>query len=131
MQSQQEGPVLLSPSAKALRACSTVSDYYQSFASIHSDCNRATPEMLMKYKLALCLFKLYNLTFNSIEFMQLNFNQILTGRQMDFKIQKHNKHKVGLNALFNRLYYINDKIPLEWLNSPISTYKVKCKKKFL
>ena len=63
--------------------------------------------------------------------MQLNFNQILTGRQMDFKIQKHKKYKVGLNALSNRLYYINDKIPFEWLNSPISTYKVKCKKKYL
>ena len=127
----RKNPQYLSASAKALRACSTVSDYYQSFASIHSDCNRATPEMLMKYKLALCLFKLYNLTFNSIEFMQLNFNQILTGHQTCFKIQKHNKYKVGLNALSNRLYYINNKIPLEWLNSPISTYKVKCKQMFL
>ena len=75
---------IISVSARALRAFSKVCDYYQSFASIHSDCNRATPEMLMEYKLALCLYKLYNFTFNSIELMQLNFNQILTGRQTCF-----------------------------------------------
>ena len=122
---------ILSASAKALRVCSKVTDYYQSFASVHSVCKRATPEMLMKYKLALCLYKLYNENLNSIEFTLLNVNQILTGRQTHFKIQKSNKYRVGLNALTNRLYYINDDIPLDWLNNSLSTYKIKCKKLFL
>ena len=122
---------ILSASARALKACSKVIDYYQSFTSIHSVCNRATPEMLMKNKLALCLYKLYNENLNPIEFTLLNFKQILTGRQTRFKIQKNNRYRVGLNALTNRLYYINDVIPLEWLNNSLSTYKVKCKKLFL
>ena len=36
--------------------------------------------MFLKYKMALCLYKLYNQDFNPIEFSHLNFNQILTGR---------------------------------------------------
>ena len=39
--------------------------------------------------------------------------------------------KVGLNSLANRLYYINDLIPLSWLNLIIDSFKVHCKKLFL
>ena len=122
---------LLSASAKAFRVCSKDIDYYQSFVSIHSVCKRATPEMLMKYKLAPCLFKLYNENYNSIKFTQLNFIQVLTGRQTLFTTLKNNKYKVGLNLLSNRLYYVNDEIPLEWLNNSLSTFKIKCKEMYL
>ena len=63
--------------------------------------------MFMKYKLALYLYKLYNhnQNFNSIEFAQLNFNQVLMGRQENFKTLKSNAYKVELNSLSNRLYY--------------------------
>ena len=44
--------------------------------------------MLMRYKLALGLYKLYTVNFNSIKFTHLNFNQLLTGRQTMFKTQK-------------------------------------------
>ena len=71
-------------------------------------CRRATPEMIMKYKLALCLFKLYNESFSSLEFALLNFNQLLTGRQTFFKTLKSNCYNVGLNSLSNRLYFLND-----------------------
>ena len=37
---------LLSASAKALRACTKVIDYYQSFISLHTICRRATPELV-------------------------------------------------------------------------------------
>ena len=39
--------------------------------------------------------------------------------------------KVGINCLANRLTVINNKIPLNWLNLSLDTYKVKCKKLFL
>ena len=65
--------------------------------------------------------------YNSVEFTQLNFNQILTGRQVLFKTLKSNVYKVGINSLSNRLYYINDQIPLNLLNASISTFKIKCK----
>ena len=94
-------------------------------------CARATPIQLMRYKLALCLCKLYNLDYNSIEFSSLNFNQVFTGRQTKFKCIKDNRTKVGLNALSNRFHTLNDLIPLDWFNMKNDTYKVHCKKLFL
>ena len=51
---------LLSASAKALRVCLKL--YYNciSFNELHNLCKRASPEQFMFYKMALCLFKLYN-----------------------------------------------------------------------
>ena len=86
---------------------------------------------MMQYKLAICLFKLYNNNFNYIEFAALNYNQILTSRQTEFIASKDNKTKVGINSLSNRLFYINGLVPLEWLNLSIGGYKVKCKELFL
>ena len=87
-------------------------------------CKRALPESILKYKLALCLHKIYNKDFNSIEFAQLNFNQILTSRQTLFKTSKNNTFKVGMNSLSNRFYTINNEIPLTWLNMSIDTSKI-------
>ena len=53
---------LLSASAKALKVCWKSPSYYISFDSLHKISKRATPEQLMKYKLALSLHKLYNTT---------------------------------------------------------------------
>ena len=73
----------------------------------------------------------YYSNFNSIEFVQLNLNQILTSRQTVFKTLKNNVFKIGMNSLTNRLTHINDIVPLSWLNMSIDTYKVHCKKLFL
>ena len=107
---------LLSASAMALRVSIRHCDYSQSFINLHKMCDRATPESILKYKLALSLHKLYNMDYNSIEFAQLNYNQIFTSRQTYFKILKNNAFKVGLNSLSNRLSILNNEIPLAWLN---------------
>ena len=122
---------LLRTSAKALRVAIKNPDYKQSFQSLHGTCTRATPEMLMKYKLALCLYKIYIENYNPIELTHLNFNQVLMRRQVHFKTLKSNTYKVGNNSLSNRLYHINDQIPLTWLNASSNTFKVKCKKMYL
>ena len=98
---------------------------------LYQMCKRATTEMLMKYILALCLFKLYNKDFNPIEFTLLNFNQVLTGRQIPFITLKSNALRVGFNSLANRLYQINNTIPLSWLIMSVDMFKVNCKKQFL
>ena len=72
--------------------------------------------------------KLYNVPFNSKEFYLLNENQIFTSRQTHFITRKSNNLKVGLNCLSNRLYVLNNMIPLTWLNDSLSSYKFKCKK---
>ena len=51
-----------------------------------------------------------------------------TSRQTMFKIMKNNNLKVGLNSLSNRLYILNEKIPLGWLAGGFETFKVKCKR---
>ena len=79
-------------------------------------CGRATPEVFLQYKLALCPYKLYNTDFNPIKFTLLNFNQIMKARQTNFISLKSITLKVGINYLVNRLPVINNKIPLNWPN---------------
>ena len=64
---------LLSASARALKVCNKYTDNNVSFEAIHDLCNRATPIKMQKYKLAICLYKLYNSEFNPIEFYLLNW----------------------------------------------------------
>ena len=122
---------LLGASAKALKTCVSRFNMNMSFENIHILCERATPEQIMKYKMALSLFKLYNTDYNSLEFTLQNFNQVFTSRQMTFKTLKSNRTKIGLNSLANRLHHINSKVPFEWLNNSFETFKIKCKKLYL
>ena len=122
---------ILSSSARAIKICIKNCDPMTSFKQLHEIAGRATPEKLMQYKLALSLYKLYNGEQNSLEFIALNFTQILTSRQITFMALNNNKLKVGLNALSNRFKILNNKIPLTWLNLSLDTYKIKCKLLFL
>ena len=115
---------LLSASARALKICNRQVDNYMSFDNIHTLNKRATPNKILKYKLAICLFKLYNMNYNVVEFCMLNFNQVITSRQTNFITLKN-------NSLSNRLHVINNLIPLEWLNLSIGSFKVNCKKLLL
>ena len=63
--------------------------------------------------------------------VNINFNNIHTSRQTRFMTSKANRLKVGMNLISNRLYYLNGKIEMDWLNLSYNTYKVKCKKLFL
>ena len=122
---------ILSSSAKAIKMCVKYCTNNLSFIRIHEAYNRATPENFLIYKHAIMLHKLYNSNTYTNEWVQLNYNQILTSRQINFISSKSNRTRVGLNALANRLYVLNNKIPLSWLNMSISTFKVHCKKKLL
>ena len=75
----------------------------------------------MKYKLALCLHKLYNTNLNPKEFVLRNENQIFYARQELFFTTRSNKIKICMNCLANRLHSNNGIIPLSWLNLAIST----------
>ena len=67
----------------------------------------------------------------TLEWCALNSEQILTSRQLNFKIRRSNNLKVGLNALACRLFILNDMIPLQWFNKSFDTFKVNCKKLML
>ena len=122
---------LLSSSSGAIRACVKYCTRNISFENLHAMYHRATPEKILLYKSAISLYKLYNYEDLSIEWVSLNVNQILTSRQTKFVISKAHTKKVGINALANRLYILNNKIPLNWLNFSYVTFKLYCKKEFL
>ena len=122
---------LTSISARAIKTCMYYPDNMISFENIHKMNNRAMPEAFMKYKIAIQLHKLYNTTNQSLDWISLNFDQILTTRQTKFLISKSNKHKVGINILPNRFSVLNGIIPLPWLNLNINTYKINIKKLLL
>ena len=122
---------LVSVSARAIKTCMYHPDSMISFENIHKMNNRAMPNAIMQYKCAIQLFKIYNTSEFSLDWIMLNFNQTFTSRQTNFEIIKANSTKVGLNILANRLSVINGKIPFSWLNSTLSTFKIKCKKLLL
>ena len=64
---------LLSASAKALKICCCNYEYNLSFINLHKSCLRATLDEMMHYKLALCLFKLYNTEFNELDLTSIKF----------------------------------------------------------
>ena len=74
-----------------------------------------------------CIFVDYNSETITNKWLHLYSNQVLTSRQKTFITHKTNKNKVGLNALANRLYILNGRIPLDWLNLSINSFKTKCR----
>ena len=102
-----------------------------SFIELHNAYHRATPERFLLHKHTISLFKLINDPTFTTEWVALNFNQILTSRQTKFLATKTNKRKVGLNALANRVYILNNRIPLDWFNLSLDSFKVHCKKEFI
>ena len=122
---------LLSSSAKAIKLCVRYDTSSISFICIHEINQRSTPEKYLLYKHALALYKLYWSDEPTNEFCALNYNSILTSRQTNFITTKDNKRRVGLNALANRFYPLNNRIPLMKLNKSLNSYKIFCKNEFL
>jgi hypothetical protein len=122
---------LLSASAKAIKTCIKYCTDDVSFVKIHEMCSRSLPENFLLYRHALLLHKLINSNSHTCEWVHLNFNLILTSRQTTFMSRKNNNKRIGLNAFANRVYILNGRIPLDWLNMSKNTFKVHCKKEFL
>ena len=62
---------------------------------------------------------------------EIDVNFILTSRQTNFMAIGNNRRRVGLNAMANIISILNDRIPLNWFNMSMDTFKVHCKKLFL
>ena len=122
---------LLSASAKALKICIKYNANNISHLRLHEIHDRAPPEKYLLYKHALSLHKLYNSNVHSMEWVALNVNQINTSRQTNFISTKSHKKRVGLNALANRFFILNNKIPLAELSKSLNTFKIFCKIKFM
>ena len=122
----------MSVSAKALKVSTRPGDMWMlSFEELHEMAGRATPKKLMYYKMALQLYKTINIGVPETDWISLNLNSVNTSRQTKYITEKANNYRVGMNALSNRLWYLNGKIDLNWLNLSLDTYKVRCKCLFL
>ena len=122
---------LLTASAKAIKMCLNYDTSNISYENMHKIVHRSTPENFLLYKHALALYKLYWSDDPTFEFCALNNNSIFTSRQVVFITSKDNKRRVGINALANRLYPLNNRIPLMQLNKGMNSYKIFCKNEFL
>ena len=83
---------------------------------------------MILYKHAILLHKLYNTHQPQTDWIELNFNQIITSRQSHFRIIKSNKYIVGNNLISTRLAVLNGKVLLDDLNLSLDSFKVKYKK---
>jgi hypothetical protein len=101
------------------------------YHNLHVLAKRATPAMCAVYKLALLLYKVMNDCMPDIKWTHLNFDHVLTSRQTHFCTRKTNSLKVGLNAISNFLFYLNDLMLQDWFKMSIKRYKKNCKIKFL
>ena len=86
--SPQLKQLLLSASATALKLTQNITIRMQSFINIHIECKRAPLEQIILNKHAILLRKLCNTELPKIEWIALNFQQLLTLRQTKFSIIK-------------------------------------------
>ena len=123
--------LLVSASANALKLCNKVNDPFTSHLELHRANSRALPRNFCLYRHCLLLYKLYNNQSATKDWLDLNFQLIITSRQQNFEIQNCSNYKIGNNILSNRLSCLNKKITLEMLNLPFESFKLKCKDVFL
>ena len=76
--------MLLLASAKALITSQKHPDPMESFINTHTSYKRAPPSELIVYKHLILLHKIYNEKLPVTDWVELNFNQILTSRQTHF-----------------------------------------------
>ena len=91
--------LLLSASANALKNSQREPNPFESFINVHKSCKRATPNQMIQFKHAILLHNLYSNNLPQADWLDLNFNQILTSRQTSFKIIKTNNFLVENNLI--------------------------------
>jgi hypothetical protein len=116
---------LFSASANAIKTCINHPNSHISFDNIHLQAKKSTPSQIALYKISLLLYKNFNASYHSKDWLEFSNQIIMTGRQTVFNIHKSNNYNIGLNILSNKLFCLNNKIKLDYLNLPFSSYKYK------
>ena len=83
------------------------------------------------YLRALILHKVLNADVITNKKVTVLNQMVCTRRQLKFEILRHFNSKIGLNTLANKLYPLNGKIGLEFLNLGFVQYKKIMKVQFL
>ena len=122
---------LLSASANALKLLNNVSDLRMSHEQIHRLQKRAMPMDMMKYRLSIQLYKIYNRHIDNDDWLDMNVQQNFNARSSFVKINDYSNLKIGKNIMTNRLGILNNQIDYDWLNLSLTSFKLRCKALFL
>ena len=87
-----------------------------SFEQIHAINKHATPQQIMIYKHSLLLYKIWNDSIYSKDWLVLNFQQNLNEKCTHLMLFESSNFKVGKNLPTNRFKIINGLINFDWLN---------------
>ena len=93
----------------ALKLCEPQYDNMMGYDRLHEVQNRATPMKMMKYRLAIQLYKIYNNKSESQDWLDLNFQQNFNDRYQHVYITDVSVLRIGKNCIMNRLDCINEK----------------------
>jgi hypothetical protein len=102
-----------------------------SYKNLHKKFTRATPEMWLKYELAISLYDLNVTKLPLSDWQLLQINTLKNRRSTKLHFTATNKLRCGLNILPNRFKTITNRIDTNWLSLTKDTYKQKCKKEFI
>ena len=102
-----------------------------SYRNLHKKFTRATPDMWLKYELAISLYDLNVTKLPLSDWQLLQINTLQNRRSTKLHFTATNKLRCGLNILPNRFKTITNRIDTSWLTLTKETYKQKCKKEFI
>ena len=122
---------LLAASANALKLLNNVSDLRISHDQIHRLHKRALPMDMMKYRMSIQLYKIYNRFINDEDWLDMNVQQNFNDRSTFVQINDYSNLKIGKNIMANRLRVLNNQINYDWLNLSLNSFKLRCKALFL
>ena len=122
---------LLAASANALKLLNNVSDLRISHDQIHKLHKRALPMDMMKYRMSIQLYKIYNRFINDEDWLDMNVQQNFNDRSTFVQINDYSNLKIGKNIMANRLRVLNNQINYDWLNLSLNSFKLRCKALFL
>ena len=117
--------------SKCLKNSGKNYDWMQSFEKLHYIAKRATPEMMLKYRHALLLHRIFNDSSYGEDWLQLNINQKLNVRNLNFITVENSRYKVGKNIVSNRFKILNNEFILSNLNDSYTYFKIKMRKQYL
>ena len=122
---------LLSISANALKSCMMYGNNLISFVDIHKNNAKCTPMQIAMYQSSLILYKALNSDELTHDIVSILTQMVCTSRQLKFEILRSFNTKIGLNTTANKLYPLNGKIGLDFLNLGFVQYKKIMKVQFL
>ena len=122
---------LLSISVNALKSCTMHDESLISFDDIHKRNSKCTPMQISMYQRSLILYKAINSEVFTHDTVSILTHMVCTSRQLKFEILRSFNSKIGLNTQANKLYPLNGKIGLDFLNMGFVQYKKIMKVLFL